>query len=66
MAYSPDGSLLFASFWDKTLRIYSAQNSSLLKELNFDYNVRDLDVSPDGSRLAISLDDGTVRLWGIK
>lgn len=66
LAYSPDGRLLFASFWDKTLRVYLAQDSSLLKEWKFDYNVRDLDVSPDGSRLAISLDDGTVRLWGIK
>ncbi len=66
LAYSADGQLVFASFWDKALRVYSAADRSLLKTWNFDYNVRDLAISPDGSLLALSLDDGTIRLWGVK
>ncbi len=66
LAYSPDGQLVFASFWDKAVRVYAANDRSLLKKWGFDYNVRDLAISPDGSLLALSLDDGTVRLWGVK
>ncbi len=66
LAYSQDGQLVFASFWDRALRVYSASDRSLLKKWDFDYNVRDLAVSPDGSLLALSMDDGTIRLWGIR
>ena len=66
LAFSPDGQLIFAAFWDKTLRVYTVPGGALVKQWDLPAAVRVVNVSPAGTRLALSLDDGTVRIWGIK
>jgi WD40 repeat protein len=66
LAFSPSGEMIYAGFWDKTFRIYSVANAALLRKIDFNYVVRAISISPDGARLALSLDDGTVRIWGLK
>ncbi|HEX7393298.1 MAG TPA: WD40 repeat domain-containing protein [Anaerolineaceae bacterium] len=66
LTFSPDGQILIAGFWDKTLRIYSVPNGELLKQWDFPFVVRVVNITPDSALLALSLDDGTVRIWGVK
>jgi WD40 repeat protein len=66
LAFSPSGELVYAAFWDKTFRIYSVANAALLRKVDFSFAVRAISLSPDATRLALSLDDGTVRILGIK
>ena len=66
LTFSPDGQILIAGFWDKTLRVYSVPNGELLKQWDFPFVVRVVNIAPDSTLLALSLDDGTVRIWGVK
>ena len=66
LAYSASSQVLAASFWDRTLRLYSPISASLLRSYDLPFAARQLSLSPDGRRLALSLDDGTVSVWGIQ
>ncbi len=66
LAYSPDGLLLVAGWWDGSLRFYSAASGALLHNLTFREPVRRVAFSADGRRVALSLEDGTVRVWGVR
>ena len=66
LVFSSGGQVLFASFWDYTLRAYSNADGTLVKSWSFPFAVHSLALSPDGRLLAISLEDGTVRFWGLK
>jgi WD40 repeat protein len=66
LAFTPDGQMLAASFWDRTLRFYNPSNGSLLRSFDLPFAARQISLAPDGRRLALGLDDGTVRVWGIK
>ncbi len=66
LAFAPEGELLFATYWDKSLRIYTVPDGGELRRIDFPFTVRDLSVSPNGALLALSLEDGTVRIWGVK
>ncbi len=65
VAFTPDGQVLAASFWDHSLRFYSATSGSLLADVDLPFTARQISISPDGRQLALSLEDGTVRLWAI-
>jgi WD40 repeat protein len=65
-AFGPQSDFLLASFWDRSLRAYSIPTGELLATWNFPFNVHYIDFSRDGHWLALSLEDGTVRLWGIQ
>jgi WD40 repeat protein len=65
VAFTPDGQVLVASFWDHSLRFYSPASGSLLVEVDLPFTARQISISPDGRQLALSLEDGTVRLWAI-
>ena len=65
VAFTPDGQVLAASFWDASLRFYSPTSGSLLDEIDLPFTARQISISPDGRQLALSLEDGTVRLWAI-
>jgi len=65
LAFDADARLVIAAFWDKTLRIYGVPYGALVKTWDLNTVVRVVNVSPDGALLALSLDDGTVRIWGI-
>ncbi len=65
LAYSANGQVFVASFWDRTLRLYSPVTASLLRSYDLPFAARQLSLSADGRRLALSLDDGTVSVWGI-
>ncbi len=65
VAFTPDGQVLAASFWDHSLRFYSPTSGSLLAAIDLPFTARQISISPDGRQLALSLEDGTVRLWAI-
>ncbi len=66
LAYTPDGRLLIAAFWDHTLRCYNPTSGALLHSFELPFTARQLTLAQDGRRLALALDDGTFSLWGIR
>jgi WD40 repeat protein len=50
---------------DGSIRVWDPATSRQLSELQHEYWVRDIAVSPDGSKLASSALDDTVRLWDL-
>lgn len=53
IAWSPDNQILAISALQSTVTFYSANNAEILAEIEFDAGVLDLDISPDGTKLAI-------------
>lgn len=73
IAFSPDGSTLAAGTYDKSIYLWTMENTKLLNVL-IDPNANDLGVlntanrvafSPDGTKLAAGSEDGKVRIWRI-
>jgi len=67
VTYSLNGSLIASGSEDKTIRLWDANDGSLVYELtgHTDF-VNDLSFSPDGVILASGSSDGTVRFWNIE
>jgi hypothetical protein len=64
--YSPDGSLVATGSFDRTVRIWKAEDTSLLRTLSgHTGQVLALDVSPDGRQLVTASRDATVKLWDV-
>ena len=66
LATSPDGTLLASAGADKTIKLWSLPEGTLLKTLKGHTDeVWGLAVSPDGTLLASASNDGTIRLWSL-
>ena len=66
-AYSPDGSLIATATNDRTIKIWSAKDCSLLKTLyGHNFAVWSVSFNPDGKRIVSASGDKTVRIWDIE
>ncbi len=63
MVFSPDGTILAASYSDGWIRVYSISNGQLLGVL--DGNASALAFSRDGSLLTAGLADGGIRIFDL-
>lgn len=64
IAFSPDGTMLATTSFDKTVRIWSLADGRFLGELTgHEKGVNAVAFSPDGSRIVTASSDETVRLW---
>ncbi|MBN2677700.1 MAG: hypothetical protein JXR32_06500 [Anaerolineaceae bacterium] len=66
ITWSPNGELLAVSAFGGSIVLIDTENWQLLSSLpGSGFEITDLQFSPDGSLLASTPYDGTVRLWGI-
>jgi WD40 repeat protein/tetratricopeptide (TPR) repeat protein len=66
VTFSPDGKTLATSSDDKTIKLWDAATSKLLKTLSGHSNaVTSVVFSPDGKTLATGSDDNTIKLWNV-
>jgi WD40 repeat protein/DNA-binding SARP family transcriptional activator len=66
LAFGPNG-LLLTAHEDGTARVWDFETGEVRLTLRgHTARVHQVDVSPDGTRIATSSDDGTVRLWDIE
>ncbi|MBN3926981.1 MAG: AAA-like domain-containing protein [Nostoc sp. NMS4] len=65
LSFSPDGRMIAAASYDKTLKLWNL-NGQLLKTFNgHSKDVTEVRFSPDGQTLATANYDGTVKLWQV-
>jgi len=66
LAFSPDASLLAASLWDGTVKVWQVNNGTLILTLDsFDQPVQRLAFSSDGNYLLTWSPAGSVLTWGL-
>ena len=66
VASTPDVSVVVVGYKGGGVELLNGSNGALLLEFSpFDHDVLALDVSPDGSRLAILCEDGQVGMWSL-
>ncbi|CCA77815.1 related to WD40-repeat protein (notchless protein) [Serendipita indica DSM 11827] len=65
VAFSPDGSRIVSSSWDRTIRLWDAETGEMLGEplVGHVSIVESVRFSPDGLRIVSGSRDGTIRLW---
>jgi WD40 repeat protein/uncharacterized caspase-like protein/energy-coupling factor transporter ATP-binding protein EcfA2 len=64
--YSPDGKLIAAGGWDKTIKLWSAQTGKLISTLKGHQDgVNSLTFSPDGKLLISGSEDKTIKIWNL-
>ncbi|HEY0738777.1 MAG TPA: WD40 repeat domain-containing protein [Herpetosiphonaceae bacterium] len=63
VAFTPDSRYLVSGSGSGALRILQVADGRVQSTLQFDDQVRNVAISPDGETLAIGLRDNTVRLW---
>jgi len=61
--YSPDGKyLMICGFQGKVIEVLNAENYKLVKRINAE-NVKTVQYSPDGTRIAAIIDDTAIKVW---
>jgi WD40 repeat protein len=65
IALSPDGSLLAIATDNRRLRVVETSAFRTVRDLYVGVELMEVDFSPDGTKLAGSFVDGTVRIWEI-
>jgi WD40 repeat protein/uncharacterized caspase-like protein len=64
--YSPDGKIIAAAGWDKTIKLWSAQTGALINTLKGHQDgVNSITFSPDGQLLISGSEDKTIKIWNI-
>jgi len=65
IAFLEGGKLLASAGWDQTVRIFDVTTGEQVRELRSDHlrNLTSLDVSPDGSLLAVAGQDMVITVW---
>ncbi len=65
MSLSPDGTLLAIATDNRRLRIVGIDDLRTVRDLYVGVELMDVAFSPDGTKLASSCTDGTVRIWRV-
>lgn len=65
MSLSPDGTLLAIATDNRKLRIVGIDDLRTIQDLYVGAELMDVAFSPDGTKLASSCTDGTVRVWQV-
>lgn len=66
IAFSPDGKLFAAGYWDHIVRVWDAKSGKMLQVLRgHTKGLFDIAFSPDGTRLLTGSFDETARLWDV-
>jgi WD40 repeat protein/serine/threonine protein kinase len=65
IAYSPDGKFIATGSWDHSAKVWDADNGQVLFTLPSDTELTDVIFNPDGTRLAVSGNDGTTTIWDL-
>lgn len=64
LQFSSDGSMLISGGYDNTVKIWSVAEQTLLADLPQFGAVTSLTLSPDGTLLYVSTNDGFIGVWG--
>jgi serine/threonine protein kinase len=66
LAFTPDGEALASSrIGDKEIKLWSVENSDLIRSFSGGEDVVSMGISKDGRLLAAGSSDGTVRIWAV-
>jgi WD40 repeat protein len=65
VAFTTGGEALVTAFADGVVNITSAKDGQLWHALDVDSEISTVQISPDGTLLALGLANGRVHLWGI-
>jgi WD40 repeat protein len=67
LSWRADGQRLFSISFDNTLRIWSMPEGDIIRVLNLPTmgNPERVAISPDGTMLALIVDDDTVQIWSL-
>ncbi|MEN9517461.1 MAG: hypothetical protein RLZZ381_49 [Cyanobacteriota bacterium] len=64
--YSPDGKIIAAATWDKTIQLWNAQTGKLINTLKGHQDgVNSITFSPNGQFLISGSEDKTINIWNI-
>ena len=63
VGYDPSGEHLFSAGIDGKLRVYDLTTGTLNREIIVDTPILDAEFAPDGSAIALALNDGSIRVY---